>query len=416
MVKRILVVIAFLIGILIVFGGGTLYYFIKQQEKLGEGELFFGEKTSVTIPFYYSTSGHILIDVKFENSKKAYPFILDSGASNFIFKHHSSEFELESNGKAIGRGATGNFFLTSIKKVDAIEIDNIRIENLNFKEIEFNFNCSDEIYGLIGNGTMKHIDWQIDFEKQEIIMTQSLNDLKFGDNTIEVPLNINKSSFHIRTSLQFSKEKKYKRALVDLGNNGVLSLVEKDVLKDSLNLQTRKILGRRSEGLGGESKSSSTEKLVLLDSLFFKNTDFNVQKVPAVMSPSSMNLLGLGFLKKYKTTLSWKSKKMILEPYDSVPNFIWKSNGLGTKFDKETQKLIVKSILNNSSASVQNVPLKAEILAINDTPITSEDVVCEFRSKKDTSDSLKIKIKHNNSVKEIVLTKEHVFLNNEDLQ
>ncbi|SNR14058.1 aspartyl protease family protein [Tenacibaculum jejuense] len=409
MLKRIIIITVSLIGVLILFGGGSLYYFLQQQKKLSEGELYFGEEKSITIPFYYSTSGHILIDVKFDNSKKAYPFILDSGASNFIFKHHSNEFELESNGKMIGRGATGNFFLASVKKVDAIEIGQMRIENLNFKELGFNFNCTDEIYGLIGNGTMKNVDWQIDFENQQITITQSLNDLKFNENKIEIPLHVNKSSFHIRTSIQFSKEKKSKSVLVDLGNNGVLSLVEKSVLKDSLKLQTRKYLGKSSEGLGGESKSSDTEKLVLLDSLYFKKTPFNIQKVPALMSPTSANLLGLGFFKKYKTTLSWKSKKMILEPYDSIPNFIWKSNGLGTKFDEESNKLIVKSILENSSADEMKIPLNAEVLSYNNESMDSEKALCEYRNRKNTSDSLKVKIKHNNSVKEITIVKEPVF-------
>lgn len=408
MVKRIIIITLSLIGITILLGGTSLYYFMQQQKKLSEGELYFGTKKSVTIPFYYSTSGHILIDVKFHNSEKAYPFILDSGASNFIFKHHSHEFDLKSNGKSIGRGATGNFFFSNIKKVDAIQIDEIKVKNLNFEEIDFDFNCSDEIYGLIGNGAMRHVDWQVDFKNQQITITQSLNDLDFGDNTIEIPLYINSVSSHPTTSIQFSKNKKSKRVIVDLGNSGVLSLKE-DVQKDSLKFETRTYLGKSSEGLGGESKASNTEKLVLLDSVFFKKTDFYAQKIPAATSPSSANLLGLGFFENYKTTISWKSKKLILEPYDTIPNFIWKSNGLGTKFNKKTQKLVVKSILENSSASRQNVPLKSEILAYNDQPITSEKVVCEYRNKKDISDSLKIKIKYNNSVKEIIIVKEPVF-------
>lgn len=409
MLKRILLGLSILVIVVLFLGGFGIYYINKQQHKLSEGELIMNENITYSIPFSYSSSGHILIDVKIEGSKEAYPFILDSGASNFIFKNHSNEFDLESNGKGLGLGSTGNFFFTNIKKVDSINISGLQFKHLNFEEMDFNFNCLDNIYGLIGNGTMKHLNWQIDFENKVITVSKKLNQLSFGDDKIEIPLQINKVSNHPYASIQFSKNKGSKRVIVDLGSSGSLSLKEDDYRKDSLNFKEKKIYGRSSEGLGGQNKNADTEKIILADTLLFKYSKLSIQNFPVRVSPKALNLLGLSFFEEYKTTISWSDKKLILEPYDSVQNFIWKTRGLGMKFKKKEQKLIVKSITENSPADRVNLPLNSEILELNGVPVTGEKVLCDYRSLKTKPDSLKLKIKHNNSVKEFTITKEVIF-------
>ena len=135
----------------------------------------------------------------------------------------------------------------------------------------------------------------------------------------------------------------------------------------------------------------------------------SIQNFPVRVSPTALNLLGLSFFEKYKTTISWSDKKLILEPYDSVQNFIWKTRGLGMKFKKKEQKLIVKSITENSPADRVNLPLNSEILELNGVSVTGEKVLCDYRSLKAKPDSLKLKIKYNNSVKEFTITKEVIF-------
>ncbi len=408
MIKKIIKFIAITAVVLTLILGITFFYFFKQLEKLGRGTLSLEEST-ITIPFYYATSGHMLIDVYINDSKQPQPFILDSGANNMIFKHHSEQLDLETNGKAIGIGATGRVFLSTIKKVDSIRVEKAIFKDLNFKETAFNFNCLDDIYGLIGYGTMKHLNWQIDFEKQNITVSKKLNNLQIAKNAIEIPLKINSHTAHAYAFLQFSKGKKAKRVNIDLGNSGTLSIQEKDIEKDSLHLKKQRIFGRSSEGIGGLSKEKDKESYVLADTLLFHNTAFEIHKVPVDVSPTGLNLLGLGFFKKYKTTISWSEKKLILEPYDSVQNFIWKTNGLGMRFNREEQKLTVKSVTENSSADKVAIPVDAEIISINGKTMTTEKEYCEYRNTKSTSDTLKIKIKHNNSVKEMTIVKAPVF-------
>lgn len=410
MIKKILIGIAILVTTLITFGGVGIYYIYNQQKKMGEGRLVWPENKIIErIPFYYASSGHILIDVKVEGSKETYPFILDSGASNFIFKNHSDEFDFESNGKGLGMGATGNFFFTNIKKADSIQIQGLTFTNVNFEEYNFDFNCFEHVYGLIGNGTMKHLDWQIDFKNQEIIVAKKLNELPVKENAIEIPLRINKTSFHPYASIQLAKGKKYKTVIVDLGSSGTLSLSEEDFVKDSLNLKEKRIFGKQGEGLGGQNDDSDTERVVLAETISFKRSKYKAHKMPVDVSPTSLNLLGLGFLKNYKTTISWSNEKLILEPYDSVPNFLWKTRGFGMRYDSKTKKLRIKSVTNNSPAYKLKIPVNAEIIELDGKLVTSEKELCEFKNKKNTPDTLKIKIKHKNTVKEVGVPKTWIF-------
>lgn len=397
----------FLIALLI--ASYLIYNVLNQHEKLGSGELI-NETVLDTIPFTYSSSGHMLIQVNIEGSNQSYPFILDSGASNFIFSNHVDEFDLDANGYGFGIGANGNFFFTKIREIDSLQIGNLKFKNLNADQKEFNFSCTEKTYGLIGIGVMRHLVWQIDFKNKTILVSKKLKDLPFCKNLIEIPLLRNKKSNHLKAVIQFKKDGKTKSALVDLGSNSGLTIKEKTILRDSLPLNSKSINGSLSQGLGGDNSSESKEKIYLLDSLFFNNTTFSVTKFPVNSTPGGLSLLGLGFFENYKTTISWEDEKMILEPYDSVQNFIWKTAGFSAKFDKDLQKVIIKSITENTAASNSKIPLNAEIISINQHVFTDEASYCDYRGAKIKPDTLNLKVKNSvGIIKEFIIIKEPVF-------
>ena len=409
MLKKILKGIGFLFLIAIIIASYLIYNIINQHNKLLSGELI-NETVLEEIPFTYSSTGHMLIQVKIEGSNQSYPFILDSGASNFIFSNHLNEFDLNSNGYGIGLGANGNFFLTKIRKIDSLQIGKIKFKNLNANQKDFNFSCSENVYGLIGIGVMHHLVWQIDFKNKTILISKKLENLSFGENKIEIPLLKNERSNHLNAVIQFKKNGKTKSALVDLGSNTNLTIQEKTILRDSLPLNSKNIKGTSSQGLGGESSSDSNEKIYLLDSLFFNKTNYSVIKFPINSTPAGLSLLGLGFFENYKTTISWEDKKLILEPYDSVQNFIWNTAGFSTKYDKDLQKVIIKSITENTAASDSKIPLNAEIISINEYLFTDEASYCNYREAKIKPDTLNLKVKDSTGIiKEFQIIKQPVF-------
>ena len=405
--KKVLKITGVLLIIIILLITGLVINTFSQFKKLNSGKLA-TEFITDTIPFYYSNSKHILIDVNVEGSDKKYPFILDSGASNFIFSNHVEEFDLETNGKSIGMGATGNIFFSNIREIDSLKINNLFFKDLNANEQELNFNCIDDVYGLIGAGLMQHLVWQIDFKTKQIIVSKRLEDLNIGENIIEIPLKENPYSHHLSMSVKFNNGRKNKSVLLDLGNSGILSIDEKLAIEDSLNFKKKIIDGKISMGLGGESKSLKKEKYYLIDTIHFNKTSFNIQKVPVNTTPKGIDILGLGFFKNYKTTISWADKKLILEPYDNESDFIWKTSGFISRFNKELDKTIIKGIIEGTPASREKIPLNAEIISINGKKFLTESDYCDYK-KSIKKDTINLTIKDKGEIKNYALIREAIF-------
>lgn len=408
MIKILRSVLIIVTAIIIITIGYFIYNIITQNDKLSAGELT-NKIVLDTIPFSYASSGHIIIEAKVNGSKKPYPFYLDCGASNYLFSNHIDELNVGMNGRGLGKGSNGNWFLTKIRSIDSLQIGNLNFIDINAKEVAFDFNCTSNIYGLIGTGVMRHLVWQIDFENNIIIVSKSLKGLSFGENKIELPLSENKYSHHLSVKLKFGRNKKGTSVLVDIGNSGTLNLKEEHLLKDSLNFSFKAINGNSSEGLGGYNKSTIKDKFYLVDTLTLGYHSLNVYDFPIKTTPKGLNMLGLGFFKKYKTTISWIDRKLILEPYDSVQTFIWDTSGFSTKFDSNLNKVIINSILDNSAASRVNLPLNVEVISINEYVFSDEASLCNYYSAKINIDILKLKVRENGKIREYIIDKEPVF-------
>ncbi|WP_027473493.1 pepsin/retropepsin-like aspartic protease family protein [Saccharicrinis fermentans] len=381
---------------------------ISQHKKLRGGQLVTNFVTD-TIHFTYAPSGHILIQAKMNGSKKSYPFILDSGASNFVFSNFPQGDSLENNVFGIGIGSKGNVFIKKIKEIDSLQIGNLTFVELSANKIDFDSDCSEGIYGIIGTGVMYHLVWQIDFEQQFIVVAKEVNNLTLSNNKIVIPLHENKYSHHLSAYIKFSALKKSKEILIDLGNSGSLTFKEEVLLVDSLDLKCKEISGSARKGLGQDDKIKGGEKYYLLDSLLFNRTSFFVKDMPISTSPKGLNLLGLGFFKKYRTTISWADKKIILEPYEHEQNFIWSTLGFSTRYDNELNKVVVASVTDSTAAYRAGLPLGAEVVSINGIIFSDLSSYCDYKSAKLLPDTVNVTIKESNYNKEYTLVKEPIF-------
>lgn len=377
--KKIIIRTAIALGVIILIALGLFIYNISQMHnkmQRGEYSLVAGLDT---IPFTMSSSGHILVQVKINGSTKTYPFILDCGAKNFVFSNRINEFKLPKNGFGIGRGASGNFFFTRIRKIESLSIGNASFSLLNAEELEFTSDCPDQTYGLIGIGVMHHLVWQIDFEKKVIIMATSKEKLSFSDDSIVIPLAKNRFSNHLYANIQFGKNKKKHSLIVDTGNSGAITMQEEKVLKDSVKAASVNIFGEGSRGLGKSAKQQN-EKIYLMDTLYFRNGSFLVNRIPVQTSESGIDLLGLSFFEHYKITISWTDQALILDPISNNPQFIWDSYGFRLKFDEQSGKTSVCAIIENTSAHKQKVPLNAVVVSAGDIKFTNREALCTFKS------------------------------------
>ena len=83
--------------IFIVFGFGVFLYFqfTAQNEKIGRMDGINYGNDAIQIPFTYSKTNHIIVELSIDKSETKYPFILDSGASSMLFKNSNSNFDFE---------------------------------------------------------------------------------------------------------------------------------------------------------------------------------------------------------------------------------------------------------------------------------------------------------------------------------
>lgn len=409
MIKKIFKWIGIIILIISLSIGLFVFNTYTQFDKLEQGQLQESFRHD-TIPFRYSYSGHILVDVKINNSNRAYPFILDSGAGSYVFKNFTKEHPLEGNGFAFSMGAIGNMFFSRIRKVQSLQIGTATFNELNVKESELNWNCMDNVYGLIGANVMRHLVWNIDFQKKIIVLSRNLSDKLQNAQAIKIPVKESEFGHYLSVDLKFRHKGISKNVRVDLGNAGTLSLGEKLLIEDGLNFKKKKILGIGSEGLGyAINNKSSDNSFYLVDSLIFKNSDYFVNNVPIKASPSSFNFLGLGFFQKYIVTISWKDKFVILLPSSNDLNFAQKTYGFSPSYNKRQDKMEIKSIIENTPASRAGLPLLSEVVSINQKTFTTSESYCEYNELEFKGDTMNIEIRHNDSIQLFQLTKEFLF-------
>ncbi len=405
--KKVLITICIIILLTIIVTAYFVFNIISSNSKLSQGELT-SEFVTDTIPFHYSCSGHILVDVMVNNNK-SYPFILDSGASNFVFKRFSNDMYLEGNGFSLSQGSDEKWFLGTIKKINTVQLGQVNISDINAKEIDFDFECQENICGIIGTGVMHHFVWQIDIEKQEIIIAKKLEDLCMGENRIELSLSESKYGHHLSTKIKFRNDKSTKNVLVDIGSNSILNLKQSHLEEDSVHFKYKDIIGIASKGLG-KGDTSLNYRYYMVDSLLFGKSGYLINDVTIRSATKSLDLLGLGFFEKYKTTISWPDKRLILEPYHTDQDFIDKTFGFSLQFNKDLNRAEINTVAENTPAGRFGLSLKTEVLSVNDIVLKDYKSYCMYRSADLPNDTVELKVKTKDGTFQLIeLVKEPIF-------
>lgn len=383
----------------IAFVGGVIYMF-HIFKVLDRVELV-NEKVEETIPFYYSQSKHILVDVRINGSQMTYPFILDSGASTYVFKNMLDQQQLPDIGNGFGIGAGGGFIFPDIHRIDELTLGNIAFKNVSAESIEkLPISCTDNIFGILGKEAMQHLVWQIDFEKEVIKIVSEQSQLTFDANADTIKLRENPYGHQLYVKAKLGTDYLKTKFTVDLGNNGYASTHIKEVAK--VKGRSVELIGNASVGLDGENKS----KITLQEVENFQIGNITLPHFSVAASDTPMGLLGLGFLKNYKTTISWKDDVMILEPYPEQ-NFVRSGFGFGARFDEKRNALLVKSICKGFAADKEQILPGATILSLNGQSMTTAEDYCAF-SYKGLSE-LVVEYEQDGVKQTIVLAKEDYF-------
>ena len=306
-----------------------------------------------TIPFDLK---HNLLFTTVEINGKKKRFIIDSGAPNVIDKSIQEELGLKTVYKTGIRDISGRAKTLEFVKIDQFQFGDVVVKNTVAAVTDFSvFTCLN-IDGILGTNIMSHFDWQLDYQNQEATLYKtSVPDSIIEQYAIATPLILStqKSPY---IDIKYKKNKKF-RTEIDLGSAHGLSLKTWASLNKS-DYPNQWIYGQTSKGIYG----------ALIDTThYIKTSDFSIESAPLPelifkTHAKSTSSFGNKFLKHYKVLLSWKNKKLYLNPV-TPPDTTFSEKEIYFGFDNE--KIIVKNITSKSSFFDQNLKIGNQVLSIN---------------------------------------------------
>ena len=119
-----------------------------------------------------------------------------------------------------------------------------------------------------------------------------------------------------------------------------------------------------------------------------------------------MNLLGLSFFRNFKTTISWKDKELILEPYEER-NFQICGFGYSARFNETTDALLIKSVCKGLPADSLGIRPGDTVRSINGHQMNTESQYCNF-SYKDLK-QVTLELERDGTTRAITLQKQDFF-------
>ncbi len=394
-ILRTLLVLAILITLLVL----GIIYLVKVKNSYE----VITKDVEYTDSLRYAKSGHIIIDVYINDLKKSYPFILDNGASTIIFDNLLEEIDLNIVAYSPTRDASKSISFNPIYKLNKIELESgIIVENIAAENFNSDFfTCNKNVYGIIGRDIMKYFVWQFDFANNSYTVKSDTNIVLNNENVISIPLNkFSKTKDYMELSINNNK----KKLVVDLGST---SSIRYELASDSIEYYfkhtNKKIIGDSGYGLNGKAKNRDNY-VILFHEVKINNNVFN--NVEGSVSNRTADIIGLKFLKNFKTTFNFPRNTLTLEPNDSL---IFRTGHFGYSPEMKDNKMFIQVIIKNSQADKLGLKVGDEIIKINNTNIDNNFNFCKYNISE--LDTLELSIKRNNIIKNYTIIRDYYFIN-----
>jgi len=392
-ILRTLLVLAILIALLIL----GIIYLIKVKNSYE----VITKDVEYTDSLRYAKSGHIIIDVYINDLKKSYPFILDNGASTIIFDNLLEEIDFSIVAYSPTRDASKSISFKPIYRLNKIKLESgIIVENIAAKNFNSDFfNCNKNVYGVIGRDIMKYFVWQFDFTNNSYTVKSDTNIVLNNKNAINIPLNkFSRTKDYIELLINNNK----KKLLVDLGSTSSIKYeLNSDSIEYYFKHTNKKIIGDNGYGLNGKAKNRDNY-VILFNEVKINNNIFN--KVEGSVSNRTANIIGLKFLKNFKTTFDFPRNSLTLEPNDSL---VFRTGHFGYSPEMKENKMFIQVIIKNSQADKLGLKVGDEIIKINNMTIDSNFNFCEFNVFE--LDTLELSIKKDDKIKNYTIIRDYYF-------
>jgi hypothetical protein len=340
--------------------------------------LLAGAKTAerdfnVITPFRL-TQNTIQVDTQLDSASAAHTFILDSGAPMTIASSVAQELGLETAASIKLAGPEGGH-----RKVPVVSIPEVAIAGLVFRDVGAVVDWVEppselaclSTSGLMGASLLQAAIWQIDFQTQQITMTNSLTHLRGLKDAIKIPFVRSDAAGSPRIAVGVSDSDDVS-LLVDLGFNGSIAiptaLLESagDQIADTAPTE----VGQASSTVFGHTQS--TVRIAQVREL--RVGSLRLEDFPVVTGTSVSDFhVGIDFLRHFRVTLDWMNNALYLEPREPVSALYDDFATYGFAPQLSEGGLIVGAIWHGSSGEKAGLELGDRLVEIDGQDTTAPD-------------------------------------------
>ncbi len=340
------------------------------------------------LPFQ-EVNGLIIISAKINEVEKQ--FIFDTGAATILDDNFAEELETDGIGKIKTFDSNGAKRKVDYVTLEKIQLNTITLSNVvasisDFDEMSIS-NCID-ISGIIGANVMNKCIWQIDYKKQKIIVTNSHEKLKIPEKATKI--NFSAVGKGVPNVSLFIGGVYCGDAIFDTGSNGRIE-VNKRYLDPKVDFIEFPVFVH-----GIHSAAIINQKIARIPTMSL-NKSFFIENEPIIFEGNRpFALIGNRFLNNFKVTFDWMDHVIFMEEYDSVSPPKFMSFGFTPRL--ESNRVVVSSIIPNSSIHLTGLQVGDEIIEINGIEFekNTQENFCNFLEKRKEWEELTVLIKRDN--------------------
>ena len=339
----------------------------------------------------------VYVDVEINGTK--WRFIIDTGATMLIDQKVFDALGLKPVG-SIGVGDSNskskrlNLVMLSSVKMGALEVNNTVAIVADLSTLK----CYG-IDGLIGSNLLALFDFEVDYEKQQLIFHQEA----VSENYLEpFERNISFSENEQRIPKLKVRWDKWERGGVglDMGSTGVISMKRNSAMNPMDFVEKNWFFGMTSLGLYGAV--IDTTYYVHIDTFRIGGEGFN--HIVAKTNSGSSNLIGNKFWDDYRMLISWRRHKVFLQRNETEQEFDLPDGVI--KFYISDKHLIVAGVFENSRLKNEGLLPGDKIISVNGQPMSniSDDDYCLWKEAIKEEKNYTFKIQTKDGIKSITVS------------
>jgi predicted aspartyl protease len=382
---------------------------IKAINLVNSSEVVMTDDIDSRIPFI-TEGNQILVELKINHSREEYTFILDTGALTMVSERVSEKLSLPEGIEIDASGTGGNTRAINLVKLNSVVVGGMEVKNCAAGVIDFSSIFPHTIDGILGSNFLRHFKVTIDFQKQELTLSQDTTPVHAQDNDVKIPIELDMLMGFAPVVQCELDDAIQDDAIIDTGLSGYIGLPVSMIKKLPSFTNGSVVTSNGSMGFGMFGSGKNENYALRLNHAEIGSLQLQNVAATSHAHQNGKILIGHKFLEKYIVILNYPAKELLLRP-TGVP-FEHNIPSYGFALTKNDQKTLVSGVWMGSDAFQKGLQPGDEILAINSVPMstvpTIGEVVQMFFADEEQH-SLSVEFSHENERKSLVLHKKNLL-------